>query len=238
LAYYRKIGERRDALAFDIDGVVYKLDDFAGQREMGFVSRAPRWALAHKFPAQEQTTTLEAIDIQIGRTGAATPVARLAPVAVAGVIVSNASLHNADQIALLDARVGDTVIVRRAGDVIPQVVSVMLERRPEGAVPWQMPTHCPVCDSELVREDGQVAWRCSGGLSCSAQRKQALEYFASRKAMDIDGLGGKYIETLVDAGIVTGCCSSWYWMRIHQVNWRRRCSRICWLNTAGGGSMR
>jgi len=120
------------------------------------------------------------------------------------VIVSNASLHNADQIALLDARVGDTVIVRRAGDVIPQVVSVMLERRPEGAVPWQMPTHCPVCDSELVREDGQVAWRCSGGLSCSAQRKQALEYFASRKAMDIDGLGGKYIETLVDAGIVTG----------------------------------
>jgi len=204
LDYYRTIGERRDKLAFDIDGVVYKLDDIAGQREMGFVSRAPRWALAHKFPAQEQTTTLEAIDIQIGRTGAATPVARLVPVAVAGVTVSNASLHNADQIALLDVRVGDTVIVRRAGDVIPQVVGVMTERRPEGTEPWQMPRHCPVCASELVREDGQAAWRCSGGLSCSAQRKQALEHFASRKAMDIDGLGKKYVETLVDAGIVTG----------------------------------
>jgi len=204
LAYYREIGQRRDGLAFDIDGVVYKLDDLAGQREMGFVSRTPRWALAHKFPAQEQSTTLEAIEIQIGRTGAATPVARLAPVAVAGVTVSNASLHNADQIALLDVRVGDTVIVRRAGDVIPQVIGVMLDRRPEGTVPWQMPARCPVCDSELVREQGQAAWRCSGGLSCSAQRKQAIAHFASRKAMEIDGLGEKYIEMLVDAGIVTG----------------------------------
>jgi len=202
LAYYRDIGARRDGLAFDIDGVVYKLDDTQGQRAMGVVSRAPRWALAHKFPAQEQTTTLTAIDIQIGRTGVATPVARLAPVAVAGVVVANATLHNADQIALLDVRVGDTVIVRRAGDVIPQVVSAVLDRRPPDTVPWQMPTACPVCGSALLREDGAAAWRCSGGWSCSAQRKQAIAHFASRKAMEIDGLGDKYIETLVDAGMV------------------------------------
>jgi len=204
LAYYRDIGERRDGLAFDIDGVVYKLDDRAGQEQMGFVARAPRWAIAHKFPAQEQTTTVEAIEIQIGRTGAATPVARLAPVAVAGVIVSNATLHNADQIARLDVRVGDTVIVRRAGDVIPEVVSVILDRRPAGTTPWQMPSQCPVCGSEIVREEGEAAWRCSGELSCPAQRKEAIAHFASRRAMDIDGLGGKYIETLVDAGIVRG----------------------------------
>ncbi len=204
LAYYRDIGERRDGLAFDIDGVVYKLDDRAGQEQMGFVARAPRWAIAHKFPAQEQTTTVEAIEIQIGRTGAATPVARLAPVAVAGVIVSNATLHNADQIARLDVRVGDTVIVRRAGDVIPEVVSVIPDHRPAGTTPWQMPSQCPVCGSEIVREEGEAAWRCSGELSCPAQRKEAIAHFASRRAMDIDGLGGKYIETLVDAGIVRG----------------------------------
>jgi len=204
LAYYRDIGERRDGLAFDIDGVVYKLDDRAGQEQMSFVARAPRWAIAHKFPAQEQTTTVEAIEIQIGRTGAATPVARLAPVAVAGVIVSNATLHNADQIARLDVRVGDTVIVRRAGDVIPEVVSVIPDRRPAGTTPWQMPSQCPVCGSEIVREEGEAAWRCSGELSCPAQRKEAIAHFASRRAMDIDGLGGKYIETLVDAGIVRG----------------------------------
>lgn len=204
LAYYRDIGERRDGLAFDIDGVVYKLDDRAGQEQMGFVSRAPRWAIAHKFPAQEQTTTVEAIEIQIGRTGAATPVARLHPVAVAGVIVSNATLHNADQIERLDVRVGDTVIVRRAGDVIPEVVSVIADRRPAGTSPWRMPTQCPVCGSEIVREEGAAAWRCSGELSCPAQRKEAIAHFASRRAMDIDGLGGKYIETLVDAGIVRG----------------------------------
>ncbi|WP_447905122.1 NAD-dependent DNA ligase LigA [Stenotrophomonas sepilia] len=202
LGYYRDIGERRDSLPFDIDGVVYKLDDRAGQQAMGFVSRAPRWAIAHKFPAQEQSTTVEAIEIQIGRTGAATPVARLAPVAVAGVIVSNATLHNADQIARLDVRVGDSVIVRRAGDVIPEVVSVILDRRPQGTTPWQMPTRCPVCGSEIVREEGAAAWRCSGELSCPAQRKEAIAHFASRRAMDIDGLGDKYIETLVDAGIV------------------------------------
>lgn len=202
LGYYRDIGERRDGLPFDIDGVVYKLDDRAGQQAMGFVSRAPRWAIAHKFPAQEQSTTVEAIEIQIGRTGAATPVARLAPVAVAGVIVSNATLHNADQIARLDVRVGDSVIVRRAGDVIPEVVSVILDRRPQGTIPWQMPMRCPVCGSEIVREEGAAAWRCSGELSCPAQRKEAIAHFASRRAMDIDGLGDKYIETLVDAGIV------------------------------------
>lgn len=202
LGYYRDIGQRRDGLPFDIDGVVYKLDDRAGQQAMGFVSRAPRWAIAHKFPAQEQSTTVEAIEIQIGRTGAATPVARLAPVAVAGVIVSNATLHNADQIARLDVRVGDNVIVRRAGDVIPEVVSVILDRRPQGTTPWQMPTRCPVCGSEIVREEGAAAWRCSGELSCPAQRKEAIAHFASRRAMDIDGLGDKYIETLVDAGIV------------------------------------
>ncbi|KRG41579.1 aromatic ring-opening dioxygenase LigA [Stenotrophomonas pictorum JCM 9942] len=204
LAYYRDIGERRDGLAFDIDGVVYKLDDRDGQQQMGFVARAPRWAIAHKFPAQEQSTTVEAIEIQIGRTGAATPVARLKPVHVAGVVVTNATLHNADQIARLDVRVGDTVIVRRAGDVIPEVVSVIAERRPEGTTPWQMPRACPVCGSEIVREEGEAAWRCSGELSCPAQRKEAIAHFASRKAMDIDGLGDKYIETLVDAGIVRG----------------------------------
>lgn len=204
LAYYRDIGERRDGLAFDIDGVVYKLDDRAGQQAMGFVARAPRWAIAHKFPAQEQSTTVEAIEIQIGRTGAATPVARLAPVAVAGVIVSNATLHNADQIQRLDVRVGDAVIVRRAGDVIPEVVSVIAERRPQGTTPWQMPAQCPVCGADIVREEGAAVWRCSGELSCPAQRKEAIAHFASRRAMDIDGLGGKYIETLVDAGIVRG----------------------------------
>ncbi len=200
LDYYRRIGERRDALPFDIDGVVYKLDDGEGQREMGFVSRAPRWAIAHKFPAQEQATTVEAIEIQIGRTGAATPVARLAPVQVAGVIVTNATLHNADQIARLDVRVGDSVIVRRAGDVIPEVVGVIAERRPVDALPWTMPGHCPVCGSEIVREEGEAVWRCSGELSCPAQRKETIRHFASRRAMDIEGLGDRYIEDLSDLG--------------------------------------
>jgi DNA ligase (NAD+) len=203
LDYYRRIGEARDGLPFDIDGVVYKLDDGEGQREMGFVSRAPRWAIAHKFPAQEQATTVEAIEIQIGRTGAATPVARLTPVHVAGVVVTNATLHNADQIARLDVRVGDAVIVRRAGDVIPEVAGVILERRPDGTVPWQMPTHCPVCGAEIVREEGEAVWRCSGELSCPAQRKESLRHFASRRAMDIEGLGDRYIEDLSDLGYLT-----------------------------------
>ncbi|MFD0738036.1 NAD-dependent DNA ligase LigA [Lysobacter koreensis] len=200
LGYYRRIGERRAALAFDIDGVVYKLDDYAGQREMGFVSRAPRWAIAHKFPAQEQSTVLEAIDINIGRTGAATPLARLRPVQVAGVVVSNATLHNADQIARLDVRIGDTVIVRRAGDVIPEIVRVVPEQRAPGAPAWQMPTQCPVCGSEIVREEGEAVWRCSGELTCAAQRKEAIGHFASRRAMDIEGLGDRFIEALSDLG--------------------------------------
>lgn len=200
LGYYRQMGVKRDSLPFDIDGVVYKLDDYAGQREMGFVSRAPRWAIAHKFPAQEQSTLLEGIDIQIGRTGAATPVARLKPVQVAGVVVTNATLHNADQIERLDVRIGDTVIVRRAGDVIPEIVRVVPEYRAPDAPAWRMPEHCPVCGSQIVREEGEAAWRCSGELSCPAQRKEAIRHFASRRAMDIEGLGDRYIEDLSDLG--------------------------------------
>jgi DNA ligase (NAD+) len=202
IAYYKRIGARRDALPYDIDGVVYKLDDYEGQREMGFVSRAPRWAIAHKFPAQEQSTQVEAIEIQIGRTGAATPVARLTPVQVAGVTVTNATLHNADQIARLDVRVGDTVIVRRAGDVIPEVVRVQTEHRPAATHPWTMPALCPVCGSALMREEGEAAWRCSGGLVCPAQRKEALIHFASRRAMDIEGLGSRFVDALVELDMV------------------------------------
>jgi len=202
IAYFRKIGAKRDSLPYDIDGVVYKLDDYAGQQEMGFVSRAPRWAIAHKYPAQEQETTVEAIEIQIGRTGAATPVARLTPVSVGGVTVTNATLHNADQVARLDVRVGDTVIVRRAGDVIPEVARVVEDRRPAGTVPWQMPSHCPVCNSEIVREEGAAAYRCSGGLICAAQRKEAVIHFASRRAMDIDGLGDRFVDALVEFDMV------------------------------------
>ena len=201
LDYYRRIGAQRDTLPFDIDGVVYKLDDLAIQRELGFVGRTPRWAIAHKFPAQEQTTTIEAIDINIGRTGAATPTARLKPVFVGGVTVTNATLHNADQVARLDVRVGDTVIVRRAGDVIPEVVRVV-EDAPRGPSKWQMPAQCPVCGSEIVREEGEVVARCTGGLSCAAQLQQAIFHFASRRAMDIEGLGERYIEDLSDLGYV------------------------------------
>lgn len=202
LAYYREIGAQRDALPFDIDGVVYKLDRYDLQERMGFVARAPRWAIAHKFPAQEELTTVEAIDVQVGRTGALTPVARLAPVNVAGVVVTNATLHNADQIARLDVRVGDTVIVRRAGDVIPEVVSVLLERRVAEALPYVFPTRCPACDSATERVEGEAAIRCTGGLFCPAQRKQAVLHFASRRAMDIEGLGDRLVEDLVDLGFV------------------------------------
>ncbi len=200
LAYYEKIGAQRDALPFDIDGVVYKVDDLAAQRELGFVGRTPRWAVAHKFPAQEQTTTVEDIIVNIGRTGAATPAAKLAPVFVGGVTVSNATLHNADQVARLDVRVGDTVIVRRAGDVIPEVVAVVPGMRPPGAKPWKMPAHCPVCGSDIVREEGQAVARCTGELACAAQRTQSVFHFASRRAMDIDGLGERYIEDLGEFG--------------------------------------
>ncbi|HTD28911.1 MAG TPA: NAD-dependent DNA ligase LigA, partial [Xanthomonadaceae bacterium] len=196
LDYYRSIGAQRDALPFDIDGVVYKLDALAAQRELGFVGRTPRWAIAHKFPAQEQTTTVEDIIVNIGRTGAATPAVKLQPVFVGGVTVTNATLHNADQVARLDVRVGDTVIVRRAGDVIPEVVSVVIERRPDGTEPWRMPALCPVCGSQIEREEGESVARCMGGLSCAAQRVQAIFHFASRRAMDIDGLGERLIEGL------------------------------------------
>ncbi|HZH44573.1 MAG TPA: NAD-dependent DNA ligase LigA [Lysobacter sp.] len=208
LAYFAEIGACRNALPYDIDGVVYKLDRYDQQRAMGFVSRAPRWALAHKFPAQEEATVIEAIDVQVGRTGALTPVARLQAVQVAGVTVTSATLHNADQVARLDVRVGDSVIVRRAGDVIPEVVRVIEERRPLDAAgrplhpPYALPATCPVCGSAVEREEGEVVARCTGGLFCAAQRKQALLHFASRRAMDIEGLGERFVEALVDFGYV------------------------------------
>ncbi len=199
LDYYRRIGAQRAELPYEIDGVVYKVDDHALQRELGFVSRAPRWALAHKFPAQEELTEVLGMEVQVGRTGALTPVARLKPVFVGGVTVTNATLHNEDEVARKDVRIGDTVIVRRAGDVIPEVVQVVPERRPPGAREFKMPAACPVCDSAVVRVEGEAVSRCSGGLICPAQRKRALEHFASRLAMDIEGLGEKLITQLVDA---------------------------------------
>lgn len=200
--YYQEIGDKRDSLPYDIDGVVYKVNSLAQQDELGFVSRAPRWATAHKFPAQEEMTVLENVEWQVGRTGALTPVARLLPVHVAGVMVSNATLHNPDEIARKDVRIGDTVIVRRAGDVIPEVVSVVESRRPKGAKAIATPTHCPVCGSEVLRDEGEAVPRCTGGLYCSAQRKNAIKHFASRRAMDIDGLGDKLVEQLVDEGLI------------------------------------
>jgi DNA ligase (NAD+) len=198
LAYFRKIGKKRDGLPYDIDGVVYKVDRYDWQQQLGFVSRAPRWAIAHKYPAREESTELLGIEVQVGRTGAITPVARLKPVQVAGVTVTSATLHNEDQIARLDVRVGDTVIVRRAGDVIPEIVRVIEERRPKGAKPWQMPTECPECGSALAREEDQAAWRCTGGLVCPAQRKEAVRHFASRRALDIEGLGFELIDDMVE----------------------------------------
>ena len=206
VAFHAAVAAKRDALPFDIDGVVYKVDDRALQQRLGFKSREPRWAVAHKYPAQEQTTTLQDIDIQVGRTGKLTPVAKLAPVFVGGTTVSNATLHNADEIARKDVRIGDTVIVRRAGDVIPEVVGVVAERRPPGARPFDLVAKldgkCPVCGSEIAREEGEVDWRCSGGLFCAAQRKQALLHFAGRRAMDIEGLGDRLVEQLVDGGLI------------------------------------
>ncbi|HMZ11980.1 MAG TPA: NAD-dependent DNA ligase LigA, partial [Plasticicumulans sp.] len=210
LGYYAGIGVQRAALAYDIDGVVYKVDCLDWQRRLGFVARAPRWASAHKYPAQEQLTTVEAIDVQVGRTGAITPVARLAPVFVGGVTVTNATLHNFDEVARKDVRIGDTVIVRRAGDVIPEVAGVLLDRRPMRSLldpehePWQPPQHCPVCGSHIERPEGEAIARCSGGLTCAAQRKEAIRHFAARRALDIDGLGERYIENLVDLGYVHG----------------------------------
>ncbi len=202
LEYYRQMLEKRDSLPYDIDGVVYKVDPVEQQQELGFISRAPRWALAHKFPAQEEMTTLLAIDVQVGRTGALTPVARLEPVHVGGVTVSNATLHNQDEIDRLDARIGDTVIVRRAGDVIPQVVGVVLSRRQGRPRRYHLPEQCPVCGSPTMRLPGEAATYCTGGLYCAAQRKQAIKHFVSRRAMDIDGLGDKLVDQLVDQGLV------------------------------------
>jgi len=202
LSFYHAIEAKRDTLPYDIDGIVYKVNAFAEQNTLGFVSRAPRFALAHKFPAQEALTTVLGIDVQVGRTGAITPVARLAPVVVGGVTVTNATLHNEDEVRRKDVRIGDTVTVRRAGDVIPEVVSVIQERRPEDATQFVMPTRCPICDSHIERLENEAVARCSGGLFCGAQRKQALIHFAHRRALDIEGLGEKIVDQLVDQNLV------------------------------------
>lgn len=202
LAYYREMARRRDSLPYDIDGIVYKVNDFALRDQLGFVSRAPRWAIARKFPAQEATTQLLDVEFQVGRTGAITPVARLEPVFVGGVTVSNATLHNFDEIARLSVRIGDTVIVRRAGDVIPQVVSVRERALASASAAVVLPQVCPVCESPVEREEGGAVLRCLGGLVCPAQRKAAIRHFASRRAMDIDGLGERLVDQLVDAGLL------------------------------------
>jgi len=202
IAYHQRIGQTRDSLPFDIDGVVYKVNSLALQKQLGFVTREPRWAVAHKYPAQEQLTTVIAIDVQVGRTGKLTPVAKLAPVFVGGVTVTNATLHNEDEARRKDVRVGDTVVVRRAGDVIPEVVSVLLDKRLPDAEIFTMPRICPVCGSSAVREDGEADYRCTGGLFCGAQRKEAILHFAHRRAVEVDGLGDKLVEQLVDANII------------------------------------
>ncbi|MEO7345091.1 MAG: NAD-dependent DNA ligase LigA, partial [Methylotenera sp.] len=201
-AYYQKIGNSREKLPFDIDGVVYKVNAFSQQNELGFVSRAPRWAIAHKFPAQEELTIVEDITVQVGRTGAITPVARLKPVFVGGVTVTNATLHNEDEVRRKDVHVGDTVSVRRAGDVIPEVVNVVLERRPANAQRFTMPIVCPECGSHILKQVDEAVARCTGGLFCPAQRKQAIIHYASRRAMDIEGLGEKLVDQLVEADLV------------------------------------
>jgi DNA ligase (NAD+) len=201
LAYYEEIGARRERIPFEIDGVVYKVDGFAARERLGFTARAPRWAVAHKFPAQEEATVVEDILASVGRTGVITPVAQLRPVHVSGVTVTNATLHNQDELERKDVRIGDTVIVRRAGDVIPEVVGVIREKRPKNTRKWHMPKKCPQCGSEVVREEGESAHRCIGGLFCPAQRMGALLHFASRRAMDIEGLGDKLAELLVTSGM-------------------------------------
>ncbi len=200
--YYESIGRQRDSLPFDIDGVVYKVNSLQLQKQLGFVTREPRWAVAHKFPAQEQLTTVLGIEVQVGRTGKLTPVAKLAPVFVGGVTVTNATLHNEDEARRKDVRIGDTVIVRRAGDVIPEVVSVLFEKRLPDAQQFTMPRQCPVCGSAAVREEGEADYRCTGGLFCSAQRKQSILHFAQRRAVEVEGLGEKLVDQLVDGNVI------------------------------------
>ena len=202
IAYHERMGASRDSLPYDIDGVVYKVNSLALQRQLGFVTREPRWAVAHKYPAQEQLTTVLGIDVQVGRTGKLTPVAKLAPVFVGGVTVTNATLHNQDEARRKDVRVGDTVIVRRAGDVIPEVVSVLLDKRVNDAPIFTMPRQCPVCGSDAVRLEGEADYRCTGGLFCGAQRKEAILHYAHRRAVEVDGLGDKLVEQLVDAKVI------------------------------------
>jgi DNA ligase (NAD+) len=202
LAYYSRIGEKRAELPYDIDGVVYKVNDLSWQQELGFVSRAPRWAVAHKFPAQEELTVVRDVEFQVGRTGALTPVARLEPIFVGGVTVSNATLHNMDELHRKDVRVGDTVVVRRAGDVIPEVIKVVMERRPPNTRVVALPTRCPVCGSDVEPGEGEAIARCVGGLFCAAQRKEAIRHFASRRAMNIEGFGSKLVDQLVDNQMV------------------------------------
>jgi DNA ligase (NAD+) len=202
MKFYAGIAAKREQLPYEIDGVVYKVNSFAEQQQLGYVSRAPRFAIAHKYPAQEEITTVLGIDVQVGRTGAITPVARLAPVLVGGVTVTNATLHNEDEVRRKDVRIGDTVVVRRAGDVIPEIVSVVLDRRPSNTQVFVMPTRCPVCESHIERLSDEAVARCSGGLFCAAQRKQALLHFAQRRAMDIEGLGDKIVDQMVDLNLV------------------------------------
>lgn len=215
--YYQRLQQQRDSLAFEIDGVVFKLDPLEQQLQAGFISRAPRWAIAWKFPAQEVMTRLLDVEFQVGRTGTLTPVARLQPVLVGGVTVSNATLHNMDEIRRKDIRIGDTVIVRRAGDVIPEIVSVVMKERASDFKIPEMPLLCPVCASEVIQIEGQAAWRCSGGLVCGAQRKEAIKHFASRKAMDIDGLGDKLIEQMVDLKLLNSVADL-YQLKLEQIS--------------------